>query len=260
MNKMRFVGKTCLVNGCASGMGLAIAKGLALEGGNVLMADINFAQVQKEAEALTDRGLKAKAFYVDVSKPESVHRLAEDIGDEIPTVLVNCVGIGAKGRENESFEDCYTRIMEVNLYGSFRCATVIGERMIENGGGTILSIASQAAKVIPEKTRPGRLGEYGLMAYCTSKAGICQLNKAIAILWANYGIRANTISPGYVDTPLTAEPHSNPEIRKTLESKIPLHRIAAPEDISETALFLVSDDSAYITGQDIIIDGGFTSM
>lgn len=252
MSKMRFAGKTCLVNGCASGMGLAIAKGLAREGGNVLMADINFAQVQKEAEALTMQGMKAKAFFVDVSKSESVHLLAQNIGSEIPDVLVNCVGIGAKGRENESFEDCYGRIMEVNLYGAFRCATIIGECMIENGGGTILSIASQAAKVVPEKTRPGRLGEYGLMAYCTSKAGICQLNKAIAVLWADYGIRANTISPGYVDTPLTAEPHSNPEIRKTLESKIPLHRIASPEDISETALFLVSDDSAYITGQDIL--------
>ena len=112
---------------------------------------------------------------------------------------------------------------------------------------------------MPAKTRPGRGGEYGLIGYCTSKGGVKMMTKSMALLWTEYGIRANSVSPGYVDTPLTAEPHSNPETRRKLEDSVPVHRIAQPEEIAATVLFLLSEESSYITGQDILIDGGFTS-
>lgn len=85
------------------------------------------------------------------------------------------------------------------------------------------------------------------------------MTKSMAMLWSEYGIRANSVSPGYVDTPLTAEPHSNPELRKKLEDSVPLRRIARPEEIVQVILFLLSDASGYITGEDILADGGFTS-
>lgn len=173
------------------------------------------------------------------------------------TFLSILLGVSANALAEENLEKLWHRIIQINLTGAFNCCSAAGEQMIEQKGGAIINIASMSASIVPEKTRPGWLGEYVLLAYCASKGGVKQLTRAIAGLWAGYGIRANSISPGYVDTPLTAGPHSDLQLRAALESKIPLGYIASPADIAGAVLFLASEDARYITGQDLVMDGGF---
>lgn len=252
-------GKYCLVTGGASGMGKAFVETLASAGARVLIADKDKFRSEELVSQLADTNKNVNSFCFDAASTDSVSSLSSYLENDIPDILINSLGIGAKPNDDENVYDLWQRIIEINLYGIYHCCAAIGELMIKKGKGNIINVASMSASIIPEKTRAGRMGEYGLLAYCSSKAAVKHLTRGIATLWADYGIRANSISPGYVDTPLTKEPHSDPEIRKKLESKIPLHKIASPEDISGAVLFLASDASSYITGQDIIIDGGYTS-
>lgn len=256
-----FHGKTCVVAGGASGMGRSVAEQLAASGANVCIADRNLEGARRLAEDLLQQGYRADVFEIDATDLQSVQNAAEEICRRYGAVhcLVNSIGIGAKAREGETLQETFTRLIQVNLMGMFHVCSVFAECMIRTGGGVMVNIASMSASIVPAKTRPGRGGEYGLIGYCTSKGGVKMMTKSMALLWADYGIRANSVSPGYVDTPLTAEPHSNPKTRESLEQSVPLHRIARPEEIASTILFLLSDASGYITGQDVLIDGGFTS-
>lgn len=257
-----FDGKTCVVTGGASGMGREIAQVVAKAGAEVFIADRDFEGAQRVADTLRQAGHCACAVFLDGTDLKSVKTAARNILSSAGKMdyLVNSMGIGAKAREGETYEDTFNRVLSVNLHGIFNSCCVFGEEMIQSGGGVIVNIASQAATIVPEKTRPGRGGEYGLLGYCTSKAGVKHLTRSIAALWAQYGIRANSVSPGYVDTPLTAEPHSDPVIRAEMLSKIPLKKIAQPDDIAGIVLFLLSDNASYITAQDIIADGGYTAL
>lgn len=257
-----FQGKSCVVVGGASGLGRGIAHALADRGATVFVADINLDCAKLVAQELCAKGVVSHPVYLDGTKADSVQSAAEQILRFVPSIdcLVNSMGIGAKAKDGESYLETYERILDVNLRGMFNSCYVFGEEMIKSGGGSIVNIASQAASIVPAKTRPGRGGEYGLLGYCTSKAGVKHLTRAMGVLWAPYGIRANSVSPGYVDTPLTAEPHSDPKIRSGMIAGIPLHRIAVPEDIAGTVLFLLSDAASYLTAQDIVVDGGYTAQ
>lgn len=257
-----FAEKNCVVTGGASGMGREIAATAAAAGAAVYVADRNLQGAQELAGELTAKGFKAHAVYLDGTDMESVQAAAHEVAERAGQIhfLVNSMGIGAKAREGESFDAVFNRVLNVNLHGIFNSCCAFGEAMIQTGGGSIVNIASQAATIVPAKTRPGRGGEYGLLGYCTSKAGVKHLTRAMGALWADYGIRANSVSPGYVDTPLTAEPHSDPVIRAGMLEKVPLKKIAQPQDIVGTVLFLLSDASSYITAQDVIIDGGYTAL
>lgn len=256
-----FAGKNCVVAGGASGMGRSIAQELAKAGANVYIVDMNIDLAEKTAADIRANGGSAHAYYMDATSIESAQAAADAVAADCGKIhhLVNSIGIGAKAREGEKLNETFERLIKVNLMGVFNSCSSFAEKMIATGGGSIVNIASQAGTIVPAKTRPGRGGEYGLMGYCTSKGGLKMMTKAMSLLWVEYGIRANSISPGYVDTPLTAEPHSNPVTRKMLEDSVPIHRIAQPEEIAATVLFLLSDDSSYIVGQDVLIDGGFTS-
>lgn len=243
-------------------MGREISIMLAVAGATIFIADLNIQGAGQLAGELVAKGYKAYAVHLDGTNMESVRAAAKEIMAHTRKIhcLVNSLGIGAKAREEEAFEDVFNRVLNVNLGGIFNCCCVFGEEMIRTGGGSIVNIASQAATIVPEKTRPGRGGEYGLLGYCTSKAGVKHLTRSMGVLWASYGIRANSVSPGYVDTPLTEEPHSDPVIREGMIAKVPLKKIAAPQDIAGTVLFLLSDAACYITAQDVVVDGGYTAL
>jgi NAD(P)-dependent dehydrogenase (short-subunit alcohol dehydrogenase family) len=260
MDKFDFFGKTCLITGGASGMGRAFARAFAKEGVNVVIGDINFKSAEEWANQLSAEGMSVKAIELDATSEKSVYMMAEKLKDKPPNILVNSIGVGAKAMPGEDELTIWNRIMDVNLDGVYRCCMAIGNLMVESGGGAIVNMASMSARIIPKKWRPGRLGENGLFAYCASKAGVRHLTQAIAALWAQYGIRANSVSPGYVDTPMNKDPFSDPQIRNLTENEIPLRKIAVPNDIVGAVLFLASPLSAYITGQDLVIDGGITAM
>ena len=255
--KYDFSNQTCIVTGGASGMGKAFACALAVAGAQVVIADIHPAAAQAVAGEI---GSPATAEQLDVADMASVQAMADRVMKRYGKidVLINSAGIGAKPRASEAPADIWKRVLAVNLMGVYNCCVAVGETMVERKSGIIVNMASMSATIVPAKTREGRMGEYGLFAYCASKGAVKQLTRALAVTWAPYGIRANSVSPGYVDTPLTSEPHSNPALRSLLESKVPLGYIAAPGDVVGSVLFLASDASAYVTGHDLIVDGGYT--
>lgn len=254
-----FTGKVCLVTGGASGMGRAFAEKLAACGARVAIADINQALAEEVAASLGDNAI---AIQLDATDPSSAESMAQRCVDAFGCidVLVNSIGIGAKAREGESPYDIWRRVMDVNINGVYNCCIAVGETMVQRKTGKIINIASISAYIIPEKLREGRGGEYGLFAYTASKASVRQLTRAIAALWAKYGVIANSVSPGYVNTPLTAETHGQAQVTATLESKIPLGYIADPGDIVGAVCYLASDESSYMTGNDLVIDGGKTCL
>lgn len=256
-----FSGKQMVVAGGASGMGRSVVRSLAAAGAAVSVVDRNLELAQALCRQLTAQGASARAYYMDATAPESARQAAEAVAAAAGRIdgLVNSIGIGAKALDGEALQETFARVVQVNLLGMFHSCWAFGEQMIATGGGSVVNIASMSASVVPAKTRPGRGGEYGLLGYCASKGGVKMMTKAMALLWTEYGMRANSVSPGYVDTPLTAEPHSDPETRRRLEQSVPLGRIAQPEEIAASVLFLLSEDAAYLTGQDLVIDGGFTS-
>lgn len=257
---VNMTGKVCVVAGGASGMGREFAKVLSENGAVVVIADRNVEGAKAAAEELTQAGGKVDYVALDATDVESAENMAKTVKEKYQhiDVLVCSVGIGAKAAPGDTNYTLFSRVIQVNLLGVFNCCAAVGEVMVEQKHGTIINIASQAATVVPAKNRPGRIGEYGLFGYCASKGGVRQLTRAIASLWACYGIRANSISPGYVDTPMTKEPHSDPEIRARMEATVPLGHIAQPSEIAGTVLFLASDASGYVTGHDLLVDGGFT--
>lgn len=251
-------GKRGVVNGGASGMGREFAKGLAACGMEVIVADIALEGAKQTAAEIIANGGKAQAMYMNAAEYESVEALGAKVKEYFGKidVVLNSVGITGKAREGERHVDTWNRVVGTNLSGMFHCCEVFGEIMIAQGGGNIINIISMAATLVPPKAYPGRDGEYGLMSYASAKAGVRQLTKVLATHWAEYGVRVNGISPGYINTPLTAGPHSDPHVREQREKSIPMGYLADPEEVVSTVIYLASDASKYVNGVDIMVDGG----
>lgn len=257
-----FSGKNIVVAGGASGMGRSFAEKLSDAGAMVFIVDLNKVGADDFVAQQAKKGKLAYAFQLnacDINASISVAAEIAKIAGKIDG-LVASVGIGAKAKEGETLADTYYRLIAVNLQGMFNVCHAFGEEMIKTGGGNIVNICSMGGTIIQRKNRPGRGGEYGLIGYCTAKGGVKQMTKAMAMMWAPMGMRVNAVSPGYVDTPLTAESQGNPEIRAAMEKTVPLGYLAQTSDIDAMVLYLMSDDSSYVTGQDFLIDGGFTCV
>jgi 3-oxoacyl-[acyl-carrier protein] reductase len=250
----RLEGKCALITGAGSGLGRAMARRFAEEGARVLVTDVN-EEAAAETVALIggQPGERAAARHMDVTSEEQV---AAAIADVLARwgrldILVANAGIGTPGfLANTSLHD-WERVLSVNLNGVFLCAKHAIPAMRAAGGGVILTTASVA----------GLQGTPHLGAYGASKAGVVQLTQTIALEGARFNIRANAICPVWADTPMIAEfvagTRAAPEqVRERLTAQIPLGRMATPDDIANAALFLVSDEAAFITGVALPVDGG----
>lgn len=250
----RLDGKSALITGAGSGLGRAMARRFAAEGARVLVTDVNEAAAVETVELIGGApGERAAARHLDVSSEEDV---AAAVGDVLARwgrldIVVANAGIGTPGfLANTSLKD-WDRVMAINLSGVFLCAKHAIPAMRTTGGGVILTTASVA----------GLQGTPHLGAYGASKAGVVQLTQTIALEGARFGIRANAICPVWADTPMISEfvagARAEPEqIRARLTAQIPLGRMATPEDIANAALFLASDEAAFITGVALPVDGG----
>jgi 3-oxoacyl-[acyl-carrier protein] reductase len=238
----RLAGKVALVTGAAQGIGEATARLLASEGARVACADMNI-EGAKEVASTID-GIALSGDVTDPAVPQAwVSRITEN-WDRLD-VLVNNAGITRDAIAAKMTLDQWNAVLAVNLTGSFLCAQAAVAVMREQGSGAIVNTSSASA-----------LGNVGQANYAAAKAGVIGLTRTLALEAARYGIRVNAVAPGFVDTAMT---RTVPEhIRETMISRIPLKRTAEPVDVARVHLFLVSDDSAYLTGQFIGIDGGLT--
>ncbi len=247
----RLQDKVAIVTGGAGGIGLAVAKAMAAEGASVVIADISVVGAKQAANAIQDQGGSALGYEVDVSVREQVEELvdAAEAAFGVVSIAFCCAGITTAGGSTAFLElndDEWDRVMEVNLRGAFLTSQVVSQHLVAHGmTGSIITVSSIGAQ------RPMA----GAPAYHTTKAGVSGLTRALAINLAQYGIRANGIAPGYIATPML-QALLDEEHERILLSRVPLGRMGTPDDLVGAVIFLASDESAYITGQMLGIDGG----
>jgi 3-oxoacyl-[acyl-carrier protein] reductase len=243
---MRLKDKVALITGGARGIGQAIAVTFAREGADIVVADVNLEIAQKTAIEIEGLGRKALALEMDVTNYEKVEEGINKILDKMGKVdiLVNNAGITKDNLLLRMSQADWDAVINVNLKGTFNCIKAVTRPMIKQRSGRIISIAS----II------GLMGNPGQANYAASKAGIIALTKTVAKELASRNINANAVAPGFIQTEMTAKLPE--DIKKKMLEAIPLAKLGTPQDVANTCLFLASDESSYITGQVITIDGG----
>ncbi|MFH1147695.1 MAG: SDR family oxidoreductase [Pseudomonadota bacterium] len=238
--------RVVIVTGAARGNGRAIAEGFMNNG-----AEVYFVDVLKEVEGLVDsyENAKAHSLVCDLTDRVLVEDLVRRIVEKSKRidVLINNAGISIQ-RDDPYEEESWDRTMEINLKAAFRLSRLVsGVMMIQKQGGAIINITSLGAE----------LGFSNNPSYVASKGGLKQLGKAMALDLAKYGIRVNNVCPGYMMTAMTAGSYTDPELKEERSRRTMLRRWGLPEDLVGPCLFLASDASAYITGIDLVVDGGW---
>ena len=250
LERFRLDGQAAIVTGGNRGIGQAIAQGLAETGADVVIANRTLESGQEAADeiaATTDS--EAIAVRTDVSKESDVEALVEETVDAFGSVevLVNNAGIAIHGGAEEKTLEEWQETIDINLTGTFLCSKLAGLEMIENGGGSIINVTSMSAYIAnyPQEH----------VDYQASKGGMEAFTRQLASEWAEYGIRVNNIAPGYVATDILVD---DEEMLNTWKREMLQDELAAPEDIAPLAVYLASDASSYVTGESVIIDGGYT--
>ncbi len=242
-------GKVAIVTGAGRGIGRAIATALAGFGARVVLSGRTQSTLDDTAAAIGDAALVQVA---DVTREPDVLELRDAALARCGRidVLVNNAGINPVWRtvEKTTLAD-WQSIIEVNLTGTFLCCKHIGTAMAGRGGGSIINISSVA----------GHVGLIRSAPYCASKGGIEMLTKALALEWAQRGVRVNCLAPGYIDTDLTSALLHHPTLSKPFLDHTPMGRFGETKDIAGAAVFLAADASSYMTGQSLLVDGGWTA-
>jgi 3-oxoacyl-[acyl-carrier protein] reductase len=246
---MKLKNQVAIITGSGSGIGRAIAIAFAREGADVVVTDINEENCLEVLDEVTKYSSNSLTMRSDVSKGDEVRKLVEITLDKFGKIdiLVNNAGTGSVHFLEDTPEEEWDRIMSIDLKGVFLFSKIVGKAMIQQKSGNIINIASTSGH------SPHIQGN----AYSVAKAGVKMLTSLAALEWGKYNIRVNSISPGFIRTPGTEIVYGDPERYRKRAEVIPLQRIGTPEDIARLALFLASDDSSYIQGEDIVIDGGF---
>jgi NAD(P)-dependent dehydrogenase (short-subunit alcohol dehydrogenase family) len=249
-------GRTALVTGAASGIGKRIGTVLVAAGAAVYFGDIDEAGAHRAAqEAKLIGSGRGSPVQLDVADAGSVQNAFGHIAEEAGGVeiLVCSAGVSRATWIEEMTLDMWTMVLDVNLTGTFLCCKEAARSMVSQRWGRIVNIASIAATHAP---RPKRLeGGYN---YSASKGGVIGMTKRFAVELAPYNITANCISPGITETPLTAKALAEEETLRQVLDSVPMRRVGQPSDLDGLVVFLCSESSAFITGQDILVDGGYS--
>jgi len=247
---MRLKDKVALITGGARGIGQAIAMTFAREGADVVIADVNFEIAQETALEIEGLGFKAMALGIDVTTYDKVEEGINKILDKKGKVdiLVNNAGITKDNLLLRMSQVDWDAVINVNLKGTFNCIKAVSRPMVKQRSGRIISIAS----II------GLIGNPGQANYAASKAGIIALTKTVAKELASRNINANAVAPGFIQTEMTSKLPE--DIKKKMLEAIPLAKLGTPQDVANVCLFLASEESSYITGQTITIDGGMVMV
>lgn len=245
-------GRVCVVTGAASGIGAAVAAGLARAGGRIALLDRDLQGARQQARQLSDRGLHALAVQADVSSEAEVEAAASLIRRELGPceVLVNNAGFLRPGPLADVSIADWNAVLAVNLTGYLICSRKFVPDMLERGRGSLVHIASVS----------GLHPQTGSGAYSASKAGVLLMSRQMAAEWGPHGIRSNAICPGMIRTPLSAVFYEEPGLEARRSRVTASRRIGEPEDIADPAIFLASDRSAYMNGAELLVDGGLGCM
>ncbi|MBI4697529.1 MAG: 3-oxoacyl-[acyl-carrier-protein] reductase [Nitrospirae bacterium] len=243
---MRLKEKNVLITGAAQGIGRAIAIGMAKEGANIAVADLNIDRSESVAQEIRSLGVKSIALRLDVSAQKEVLSAFETFTKELGRldVLVNNAGITKDTLLLRMKDEDWDAVINVNLKGTFLCSKEAVKLMVKQQYGKIISISS----VVAFTGNPGQIN------YSASKAGIVGLTKTIAKEYATRGIRANAVAPGFIRTVMTEA--ISEKIREEMKRSIPLGVFGEPEDVAHAVIFLASKEADYITGQVLHINGG----
>lgn len=247
-------GKVALITGGYSGIGAAVSLGLEEMGARIAVAGIEGAQAAHFAESLRSQGPDAYAATFDVTSTAETRRMVDGVVERFGRldILVNCVGVNREQRADDVTEDVFDNVVAVNLRGAMFQAQAAARHMIrQESGGKQVHIGSVRTLLA--------LRGRGYAAYCATKGGLAMLCKQLAAEWAPHRINVNVVAPTFVNTEMSARMLADEDFHRSLVSRIPLGRIAEPEDVMRAVLFFVSPASDFITGQTLYVDGGITA-
>lgn len=244
---MKLAGKVAIVTGAREGIGKAIAVAFAREGADVVVASRNIDENSEVVQEIAALGRKALPVKADVAKKEDVLNMVQKTLEVFGQVdiLVNNAGLTKPGMLHKLSEEAWDMVMNVHLKGAFFAIQAVAGNMMERKTGSIINVTSSA----------GIQGTIGQANYAAAKGGINALTMAAAREFATYGITVNAISP-FAETKMTETIATNEKFREKYLARVPMGRFGQPEEIAPTVVFLASDDSRYLTGQIICIDGG----
>jgi NAD(P)-dependent dehydrogenase (short-subunit alcohol dehydrogenase family) len=254
LERFRLDGKVALVTGAGQGIGRAYAHALGEAGAAIALVDISADTISTVVEELKGKGIDAIAIRTDVTDRAEIGRMIDTIVKKWGklTIGINNAGIGQWVDAEEITDDIWRKIMRLNLDAVLQCSQAEALQMKKASYGKIINTASMSGHIVntPQNQTP----------YNVSKAGVLHLTRSLAAEWAQYGIRVNSISPGYTKTALVENLIATPDGKKMLEAwmpLIPMHRMAEVTDLQGAAVYLASEASDYMTGSDLIVDGGY---
>ena len=250
LERFSLANKTALVTGGGRGIGAALARALAEAGADVAVADRDPQTAQQTAADLAALGVRTLAVQVDVTDAGQVRDMVAAVVDAWGRldVAVNSAGIANRSPAEDLTEEAWDAVVDIDLKGIFLCTREEGRVMLGQGAGSIINIASMSGQIV---NRPQLHSHYN-----AAKAGVIQYTRSCAAEWADRGVRVNSLSPGHTRTPMTVD--AVPEMGATWLGNTPMGRLGTPEDLQGATIFLASSASAYVTGHDLVVDGGYT--
>ena len=243
--------RVALVTGSTKGIGHGIAVALAKAGASLIIVSRNQADCDRVAEEIRTMGCRAIGISANLMNNDQIEALVKRAVDEFGKIdiLVNNAGTAITKRAEDITEADFDRVVGLDQRAVFFVAQAVGRQMIKQGSGKIINVASML----------GLVGDRQVLPYCVAKGGVIQMTKALALEWAQYNIQVNALCPGYVITPMNEADLKNEKIYEHIIKNIPMRRLGQVEDMVGAVVFMASDYANYMTGQYIVIDGGWTA-
>lgn len=253
LDTFSLAGRTALLTGGSRGIGKSVARALGEAGARVALTATTAVAAEEAAAALAADGIDARGYALDVTDRDQVDDVVARAAADLGTVdlLVNNAGVSIGGAALEIGDDVWHRTLATNLDGVWYCSRAVARALVAQGRpGTIVNVGSMSASIVNRpRWQP---------AYLASKAAVHQLTKGLAAEWAPHGIRVNAVAPGLIDAGMSVPIYADPATRRARESKVPLGRLGTASEIADVVLFLASERSTYVHGQNIVVDGGVT--